>query len=54
MVKEEDELADAFYDEDYTFIEHVTHKKPSNQMEAEQIINEYLGNRRYYTHRGTQ
>ena len=38
-------LADAFYDEDYIFIEHITQKKPNNQREAEKIINDYLNNR---------
>lgn len=41
-MNEADELANAFYDEDYTFIEFVTGKKPKNQVEAEEIINEYL------------
>jgi len=41
-MKEQDELANAFYDEDYNFIEFVTKKKPKDQLEAEQIINEYL------------
>jgi len=39
-------LADAFYDQDYTFIEHVTGKRPDNQKDAEQIINKYLGGRK--------
>jgi hypothetical protein len=43
MKNESDLLADAFYDEDYTFIEFVTKKRPNNQTEAEQIINNYLG-----------
>ena len=45
-MNEQDELANAFYDEDYTFIEFVTKKRPKNQVEAEQIINDYL-NKRY-------
>ena len=39
---EADLLADAFYDEDYSFIKYVTGKLPINQKEAEIIINEYL------------
>lgn len=38
-------LTNAFYDEDYTFIEHVTGKRPKNQFMAETIINEYLSNK---------
>ena len=41
-MNEQNMLADAFYDEDYTFIEHVTKERPNNQLEAEQIINKYL------------
>lgn len=44
-MKEEDELTDAFYDEDYMFIKHVTGKEPKNQVEAEKIVNEYLSKR---------
>lgn len=43
LKSESDLLADAFYDEDYTFIEFVTKKRPNNQQDAEQIINNYLG-----------
>jgi len=39
---EENLLANAFYDEDYSFIYHTTGHKPTNQQEAEQIINNYL------------
>jgi hypothetical protein len=39
--KELDLLVDAFYDEDYIFIEHVTGKRPENQIDAEKIINNY-------------
>ena len=44
-MKEENQLTDAFYDEDYTFIAHVTGKRPKNQNDAEQIINKYLQGR---------
>ena len=44
-MNEVDQLADAFYDEDYTFIAHVTGKRPNDQQDAEQIINNYLGER---------
>lgn len=42
--KEYNKLVDAFYDEDYTFIEHVTGKRPKNQPDAEQIILNYKEN----------
>lgn len=42
MKEKINELANAFYDEDYTFIEFVTRKRPTNQREAELIINNYL------------
>jgi len=44
-MNEENSLIDAFYDEDYVYIEHITKKKPLNQEDAEQIINEYLNSR---------
>lgn len=44
-MNEEDELVNAFYDEDYVWIKFVTGKEPNNQQEAEQIINDYLGGR---------
>jgi hypothetical protein len=40
--REQDLLADAFYDEDYAFIEFITGKRAENQIQAEKIINEYL------------
>jgi len=39
-------LANAFYDEDYTYIEFITKERPTNQVEAEKIINNYIDN--YY------
>jgi len=36
-----DKLADAFYDEDYDTIEKITGKRPKDQVEAEQIIEDF-------------
>lgn len=41
-MNEQNLLIDAFYDEDYAFIKHVTGERPNNQEEAEDIINKYL------------
>lgn len=45
-MNEENYLANAFYDEDYIFIKHITGKEATNQQEAELIINNYLENPR--------
>jgi len=41
-MSEEDTLANAFYDEDYLFIKFVTGKRPKDQPDAENIIENYL------------